>query len=66
VPAGSHRVVFTYQDRALWLGMALASTTAVALGGLWLWRRRRRGDDAHPPANSLNSEELRNQRIPEE
>jgi Bacterial membrane protein YfhO len=58
VPAGSHRVVFTYQDRALWLGMALALTTAVALGGLWLWRHRRRGQDGDRPANSLNSTEL--------
>jgi hypothetical protein len=58
VPAGSHRVVFTYQDRALWLGVALALTTAVALGGLWLWRRRRPGDDGNLPATSLNSTEL--------
>jgi Bacterial membrane protein YfhO len=49
VPAGSHQVVFTYQDRAMWLGVALALTTAVALAGLWLWRRRRPDDGGVSP-----------------
>ncbi|HSO54878.1 MAG TPA: YfhO family protein, partial [Actinomycetes bacterium] len=40
VPAGSHRVVFTYQDRALQAGLAVGLLTAAALAGLW-WRRRR-------------------------
>ena len=39
VPAGSHRVVFTYEDRALQAGLAVSLLTA-ALTGLW-WRRRR-------------------------
>jgi hypothetical protein len=34
-------VTFTYQDRALWLGAALAAATCLALAGLWLVRRRR-------------------------
>jgi uncharacterized membrane protein YfhO len=58
VPAGSHQVVFVYQDRAMWLGVALALTTAVALAGVWLWRRRRPGESEIPPATSLNSTEL--------
>ena len=41
VPAGSHRVVFTYQDRALQAGLLLSSLTVCALAGLWWWRRRR-------------------------
>jgi uncharacterized membrane protein YfhO len=41
VPAGSHRVVFTYQDRALQAGLVLSSLTVVGLAGLWWWRRRR-------------------------
>jgi hypothetical protein len=40
VPAGSHQVVFTYQDRALQAGLALSTLTAAALITLWLWRRR--------------------------
>jgi hypothetical protein len=41
VPAGDHRVVFTYQDRALQVGLALSGLTLAGLGGLWWWRRRR-------------------------
>jgi hypothetical protein len=41
VPAGSHQVTFTYQDRALWLGVALTAATCLALAVLWLFRRRR-------------------------
>jgi hypothetical protein len=41
VPAGSHRVVFTYQDRALQAGLLLSSVTVAGLAGLWWWRRRR-------------------------
>jgi len=44
VPAGDHRVVFTYQDRALQAGLALSTLTAAALVTLWLWRRRVRRD----------------------
>jgi uncharacterized membrane protein YfhO len=40
VPAGSHRVVFTYQDRALQAGLAVSSAAVLALAGLWWWRRR--------------------------
>jgi hypothetical protein len=40
VPAGSHEVVFTYEDRALRLGVALAVATGLALAGAWAWRRR--------------------------
>ena len=48
VPAGHHEVVFTYQDRALWLGAAVALATCLALAGLWAVRRRR-------PARELSS-----------
>jgi hypothetical protein len=41
VPAGDHRVVFTYQDRGLQAGLALSCLTALGLAGLWWWRRRR-------------------------
>ncbi|HJW60242.1 MAG TPA: YfhO family protein, partial [Actinomycetota bacterium] len=41
VPAGDHRVVFTYQDRALQAGLVLSCLTALGLAGLWWWRRRR-------------------------
>jgi membrane protein YfhO len=40
VPAGSHRVVFTYQDRALQAGLVLSAVGALGLAGLWWWRRR--------------------------
>jgi MYXO-CTERM domain-containing protein len=41
VPAGDHRVVFTYQDRALQAGLVVSSLTVLGLAGLWWWRRRR-------------------------
>jgi Bacterial membrane protein YfhO len=47
VPAGEHRVVFTYQDRALQAGLVLSSLTALGLAGLWGWRRRR--ERVRPP-----------------
>jgi hypothetical protein len=47
VPAGSHQVVFTYQDRALQAGAALSTLTAAALVTLWLWRRRVRRAAEH-------------------
>jgi hypothetical protein len=40
VPAGSHQVVFTYQDRALQIGLAVSLVAVAGLLGLWLWRRR--------------------------
>jgi MYXO-CTERM domain-containing protein len=40
VPAGSHRVVFTYQDRALQTGLVVSFVTVAGLVGLWRWRRR--------------------------
>jgi uncharacterized membrane protein YfhO len=48
VPAGDHQVVFTYQDRALQLGLALTVLTLAGLTGLW-WRRRRRWTGGPPP-----------------
>ena len=41
VPAGTHRVVFRYQDRALRAGLVIAAATVLGLAGLWWWRRRR-------------------------
>jgi Bacterial membrane protein YfhO len=46
VPAGSHRVVFTYEDRALQVGLVVSAVSVLGLAGLWLWRRRRRPDHA--------------------
>jgi Bacterial membrane protein YfhO len=40
VAAGTHRVVFTYQDRALQLGLVISAVSVLGLTGLWLWRRR--------------------------
>ena len=40
VPAGSHRVVFTYEDRALQVGLVVSAVSVLGLAGLWLWRRR--------------------------
>jgi hypothetical protein len=42
VPAGSHEVVFTYEDRAMRLGVGLTLATVLALAGAWAWRRARR------------------------
>jgi hypothetical protein len=39
VPAGSHRVVFRYEDTALRLGLGLSVLAGVGLAGLWGWRR---------------------------
>jgi hypothetical protein len=39
VPAGSHEVVFTYEDRAMRLGAGLAVATCLALAGVVAWRR---------------------------
>jgi hypothetical protein len=45
VPAGAHRVVFTYQDRAMQGGALLSLLTCLGLVGVGVvgWRRRRRG-----------------------
>ena len=40
VPAGNHRVVFSYEDRALQAGLVVSVVSALGLAGLWLWRRR--------------------------
>ena len=48
VPAGRHRVVFTYQDRALQAGLLVSSLTVSALAGLWWWRRHRAAERARP------------------
>jgi hypothetical protein len=44
VPAGAHRVVFTYQDRAMQGGALLSLLTCLGLVGVGVagWRRRRR------------------------
>jgi Bacterial membrane protein YfhO len=49
VPTGDHQVVFTYQDRALQLGLALSGLTVVGLAALWWWRRRRWLGGSPPP-----------------
>jgi hypothetical protein len=41
VPAGTHTVVFTYQDRRMQVGAVLALLTGLALAGLGLLRLRR-------------------------
>ncbi|HZD73888.1 MAG TPA: YfhO family protein, partial [Actinomycetota bacterium] len=41
VPAGTHTVVFSYQDRRMQAGAILAMITGLALVGLWLLCRRR-------------------------
>jgi hypothetical protein len=40
VPAGTHRVVFSYEDRALQVGLVVSAVSVLGLAGLWLWRRR--------------------------
>jgi hypothetical protein len=41
VPAGSHRVVFRYEDTALRAGLVVSVLAGAGLAGLWGWRRRR-------------------------
>jgi hypothetical protein len=41
VPAGTHTVVFTYQDRRMQTGAILALVTGILLIGWWLVRRRK-------------------------
>jgi uncharacterized membrane protein YfhO len=45
VPAGEHRVVFTYHDRAMQGGALLSLLTGLGLVGVGIvgWRRRRSG-----------------------
>jgi hypothetical protein len=50
VPAGTHQVVFTYQDRALWLGAGLTAATCLGLAAVWALRRRRPAGRAATPA----------------
>src|SRR6266545_4919636 len=48
VPAGSHQVRFTYQDRAMQVGAILTLLTCLGLLGGWLWLRRRdQGEPGH-------------------
>jgi hypothetical protein len=56
IPAGRHEVVFTYQDRALWLGAAVALATCLALAGLWAVRRRRPARELSSSTSSSTSE----------
>jgi Bacterial membrane protein YfhO len=41
LPAGTHQVVFSYQDRSMRLGATLSLLTCLAILGGWLWSRRR-------------------------
>ena len=56
IPAGRHEVVFTYQDRALWLGAAVALATCLALAGLWAVRSRRPPRELSSSTSSSTSE----------
>jgi hypothetical protein len=49
VPAGSHRVVFTYQDRFMQGGFVLSLLTVLGLVAFWLWSRQRRRSPAGGP-----------------
>jgi hypothetical protein len=49
VPAGSHRVVFTYQDRFMQGGFVLSLLTVLGLVAVWAWFRRRRAAPADGP-----------------
>jgi hypothetical protein len=57
VPAGSHRVVFTYQDRAMQLGAVVSLLTCLGLLGGWLWFRRTRGSRGGPDDESAELRE---------
>jgi Bacterial membrane protein YfhO len=48
VPAGAHQVVFTYHDRAMRLGAALAAATCLGLATVWALRRGRARRAAAP------------------
>jgi MYXO-CTERM domain-containing protein len=37
--------VFSYEDRALQVGLVVSAVSVLGLAGLWLWRRRRRRPD---------------------
>ncbi len=41
VPAGTHQVVFTYQDRAMQFGFLVTLLTCIGIVGVWFWGRRR-------------------------
>ena len=49
VPAGSHQVVFTYQDRAFQAGLALSGLALFSLAGVWGWRQVRSRREAGAP-----------------
>jgi Bacterial membrane protein YfhO len=58
VPAGRHEVVFTYQDRAMWLGAALTLVTCLALAGVWAFRRRRPARPGEPSSSPSSTSEV--------
>lgn len=41
VPPGTHRIVYRYRPRALWIGFAIAATSVVAVAAFAAVRRRR-------------------------
>ena len=57
VPAGSHRVRFTYQDRAMQAGALLSLLTCLGILGGWLWLRRRDRPGEEPGRESEPGEE---------
>jgi hypothetical protein len=54
VPAGSHEVVFTYQDRTMQGGFVLSLLTGLGIVGLWFWTRRRRAAPADGPSGDTD------------
>jgi len=42
VPAGRHEIIFSYQPKSLWIGMAISAVTILALLGYTFVNRRKR------------------------